>query len=519
MPEISGHNCGAPVSVVLHEVEETLPDQLDVGQPEGDIYLGLPVIDNGIDFHEWKDGPTSITRRAEVDFPLSGLGTDWYRFIKAYQEEGGWQRATILMTPSDDTLNPSTTGTDPGDLTVEVLDSGEILFEDPNMIERPVMTGYIGAVGANGTNTGHLTIYGPYQLLRSIPVGETIDHSDDLRSIFEWFTSEFVSGQEVYESLDYEINGLDAVRENLADKYSAGSIDEIGFITSSNFAKFSTNRDTLADVAKYIRESLGFELRFEVQDDWSLKLVANLVEAEELFDPNVPDRIVEQRTFSEFVEVVNAQLAARTRYDATADGTLSLIENRALYEMKPYNTLILKGAAAPQTVRTGESTVITDAKGFYAEAKATHPELVERAGGELPLIRESELEAPADLERAARAQLKELLSDVSGGTMLLPLAPFINPGDELVAQPACNSMFDADLPDLTYEIERAVHTVSPNPENNTGTDIPRTDLSVTMATNPAAIETTSTMKDLKPSEGGDVKPKEYTLQGINFNAI
>lgn len=165
--------------------------------------------------------------------------------------------------------------------------------------------------------------------------------------------------------------------------------------------------------------------------------------------------------------------------------------------MRPLNAVKLKGSSGKR-VEVGDMGVNLPFGDTYPEAVATYPSLVERYGGELTQIATSQLGDGLKLEREAKRQLKDALDGVSGGSMVTTLAPMIRPFDRVEATPACAGV-TADVEPLIYEVQEATHSIVPR-----DTNVPRTELSVSMAIDPSLIETESTVKDAqtggKPSD-------------------
>lgn len=485
---VYGHECDGPVSVIVHDTQSTtldLPDEIR-GEDTTDSSVGIPVFGDGVTVHERKDGPMSISRRAEVEMPLNAFGTDWFEYIHAFNQEGEMQRATVVM---DTYRLPESS------MSVESVPGGEM----------EVMTGYIGGVGSNGTNTGNLTIFGPYNLLSSIPVGVRIDPGDGgLASVMEWFTHRYEQGQTVFDSVDYDVVGA----ENITTP-TPGGLGTKGF---------SANRDTMTDVVEWIREEFSMRMWFEPDPETDGGVIIKLE-----FLPEVIETFFEYDVFEALEdsgEISPARFDASQTYDATEDGDVDIIYNNALYEMKPYNTLILRGTETHEppdprdvALHTGMVGATPRPTGRYPETTARFPELVQRAGGEMPVVRDVDMNTTDELENTARKQLKDELDTVSGGTMDLLLSPMISPHDRIVAQPGCAGVLNTDLPELTYEIQRVAHKVRPNSDDG---GVYQSEISVSMAVPAEEIEVETTLKDTQPSEESDNRPSG---PGDQFDAI
>jgi len=131
MPPIdSGHLCESAASFIVLQ--------------DGDR-IGIPIIDEGVTVHVWKDGPASFNRRAEVTFPITDGDEPWYTYINGYNED-----KSNAMQPAEVWLSP--------------LNADGSLRKNPDgsIEEHLGIRGYISSIGTqSGANKGHVTIMGP----------------------------------------------------------------------------------------------------------------------------------------------------------------------------------------------------------------------------------------------------------------------------------------------------------------------------------------------------------------------
>jgi hypothetical protein len=166
-----------------------------------------------------------------------------------------------------------------------------------------------------------------------------------------------------------------------------------------------------------------------------------------------------------------------------------VIENEALYEMRPVNAIRLKGdigfnIRTPTDDATESASIRTPFGSTYPEVVVQYDPLVKRYGGQLVRTQTSALNDVDRLERQARSRLKELLDGVSGGGMRLTFAPHLRPYETVLATPACAGV-DADVDALRYEVQRATHAVRPD-----GNVVPHTDIDVSVRVDQDAFTTT-----------------------------
>jgi hypothetical protein len=413
----TGHECGAAAAFRVNGT-------------------GIPIIDEGVTVHERKDGPCSITRRAEVNFPITDGAVDWINIILAYEDLGPIQQAEISMMPVD-------------------LDGQPILAD-----EQVVLRGHIGRVGSRGAvNTGHVTIMGPFDFLSEIPAGNTFPDDATLTDYLQWVVDRFETEQPVY------------------DDVSLGDVEtfERPLLRWGQKKSFTQNRDTLADVVKFVMKAANRRIWFEPTADGGIQL--------------------------------HAVESPGTNYNATNDdGDVFTIHNNALFELRPFNAVTLKGNEN-HVINLGDfgtvNTHVQDSN--YHEATAWYPPLVERAGGRIARESVSEFAGAEGIERDAVATLKEMLDTVTGGNISMALAPFVTPFDTLDAKPSCEGTINTEVPTLTYEVQRAAHTLSPH-DPGAEPQIPHTVVDVGMEIDPARIQVSSTEKRTTVSEGGENEP-------------
>ena len=241
---------------------------------------------------------------------------------------------------------------------------------------------------------------------------------------------------------------------------------------------FSTNRDTLVDVLNLITDITATRVWFVPDGERGLKLRAVVDDSQQ--------------------------------YDLTpsSNGPPRVIGNNALYEMRPFNAVKLKGATK-KLLNVGPLTVDSPYSSQYAEAVATYPPLVERYGGKLQQESTSQLVDSEQLEQEAAARLSESLADITGGSMTLTLSPMIRPYDSVEATPACSGV-TASVSPLVYGVQEATHRIVPSNNN-----LPQTEIQVSLSVEQRQIETTSTKKD---TETGSEPTDEPAYEGYELRA-
>lgn len=464
-PTLPSHDCNGPVRLLVEG-------------PRGKT-IGIPVIDDGLTVHYRKDGPLDVSTRVEVDIPLEGLGEEWYQYIDAFSEEGGFQEAAVGLKKGK-------------------LDGD---FEDGYY---NVARGYIGGVGGAGDNVGHLTIFGPYKFLNQLAAAHTFDKGAPVLSAVEWLINELNSRQNLIDNITLS-NRTFFDAEAAEQDFSGARGEGIELPTEGPELKksetFTSNRHTLADVASFIQNNTDIRLFFQPTPDGGVSLVVSQSPGT-LYDATSTDTIPELA-----LESIGADIPE-----------LTLIENNALYEMNPINTVRAKGKNTTLVSVDGVNSESGSAQpgpggatgsggsgelGF-AVVEAYYPPLVDRAGGRIATTIESKNKVLSIVEKEARNILKTKLDNVSGGTMTMPITPSIFPFDRVLARPSCASVVSTDLPMLSYEVQRVAHNIMPSggDQNN----LSHTEIAVSMAVIPDLIKVDSKVKSATPAAGAENEP-------------
>lgn len=175
---------------------------------------------------------------------------------------------------------------------------------------------------------------------------------------------------------------------------------------------------------------------------------------------------------------------SRAQHDAHyLGGDLNVIENNALQELRPVNTMVVNGQA--QGSIGSVNPFGTDlSRGEYFTAKARHTKLYRRANEtELragPVVN-SDAQTAGEVANSARKQLKERISETTGGGMTTQLRGGILPFDLVQARPTCQETAASDTQPIVYEVDRVHHEIPPS-------GIPKTNLNVGIKTLDSEIE-------------------------------
>lgn len=240
--------------------------------------------------------------------------------------------------------------------------------------------------------------------------------------------------------------------------------------------KFEPNHDTLSDVYNWLGGKIDGNLHFEPKPN-SVELIADVRTSRRVFaqhevirhydEAETPGEQLFQGTFLEDIFGEDFEIPYTWHENVT------VIKNDALFEMKPINTLKLRGATSKSLMvenAEGELEQIQTGGGihtggFDAVSKAFPaitvqvPSLLEAAEGvELsPEIIESDIGQLDEAENEARKKMAEKLEEASEGEIILAGAPTIMPYDRVDAFEVCNDDVQYEQIPVSYEVESVKH--------------------------------------------------------------
>jgi len=424
--EIEGHTC-------------------DGDNADATVYVNgtrVPVTD--VDLHMRKEGDLSVTRYVEGKIVSPWKGEDYVEAFDAVDEES---------QSSYDTVR------------IEVRDTSLDVF----------LTQFHGLVTGLGNSGGDLErewvfqARGPGLILSEIAASKPFTSDGgglSPRTVFDYITSE------IDEKCPFDVNSrLDLSVPEGNDEFTVeeddgGIIDNVvDAITSdttvsdtsllpgpANTAEgnenreiiktFKPNRHTLADVVNW------FQNKYNVRT-WMVPTQSGAT----LVAVRYPHRNTH-----------------RAHY---LDGLLKIMDNDALSELRPINTVVAKGDAKRSRRSAGIYEVQDDPEGEYAYAKVRHRALYERAGGiELD---GNHLDVDAfdkqTIVSEAKQHLKTRIDQASGGDMHTLPSAVVHPYDLVKAKPSCDGNSATDVPAVEYEIHRVHHEIRAGKPSFTSLDV------------------------------------------------
>jgi hypothetical protein len=371
--------------------------------------------------------------------------------------------------------------------------------------------GWIGGVGAaEGNNRSKLWIYDFAEFFSGVPAGETFNNPtvqqavSKILSLTQEETAIPVAGSTIIapeteeeftklaegsvrtgdiagvsqrlisdsDTVVYGLAGIDkgfaiedgeVIGEGVLTKDDFGSIiidtQEGKFIPFEPDSKhFTANHDTLLDVLTWFEQKSQAKVHFEpMPQGTAVQMVFDI-------EPS-------RRTFAD-----REVIAEKERQGESIDfhEPVHVTKNTALYEIKPQNTVHLRGSYPQGIVDdvwdgvSGALSVLPGNDGpppeKYPVVKAQSPALLEAANGVEVSgeVVESDAKSLEDAEKEAIQTLSETLSETSTGEVVMYGAPRLLPYDKVVAYEVCNNQVQYEQQPVQYEVQSVKHTASAN---------------------------------------------------------
>jgi hypothetical protein len=487
------------VIVEIKVPEEIVPYDLTTGEPvdEPDGFFTQNVITEWT----WVEIPTSsvelwvekgdaaqIQRTAKVRFP-----TDW-----------GQDRATVEHNSPRKLIDQFNPENPKGTM------QARIWFQDDNSSQWILEhLGWVGGVGAaSDPSMSKLWVYDFAELLTGVPIGLTVNAprlgqmveilaeetnkntpipvsqaiivppqtEEEFAKTFEGeppFRDVDQSGDTVLDPEDrsgstyYGFTSADEgiiqfddqlteAEETVQSTYEATRIlpENIDQFSYTPYKKsWTANHDTLLEVYKWFEARSNTNLHFEPRAN-TVALVADVTPSRRVF--------------------AQPEAYEKKRDDQDADyevhDFVNVINNDALYEIKPHNTLHLRGSTNNNqggfldSVAEGVSNTVGDIIGNnssekYPVVKAQVPALVEAANGtELSDgVVESDAATLDQAEFEAKRRLSDMLQEATEGSIMMYGQPRLRPYDRIDSFEACQGLVEYEQTPVAYEVESVKH--------------------------------------------------------------
>lgn len=490
-------------------------------------WVRLPV--TGVE--EWinKDGPADITRTAKVTFPMEWGGKSIMPFINGF---GGHDNTSSGNSPYDEC---------------------RIFFYDEDVEEwRITHYGYVGGVGpASDVGVGKMWVYDAADLMKGIQVSQSWGEPTIQNVVQFALTGQDAQGRDVgleersvFEDIDVSFIGLqdiprrkqDSVRETISDdefSIELGALGsfQIGGVVSdllqwvnTNIVdpqlgaqkRFQINRHNMVDHMEWFTSLIDARWWFEPSEDGPILVIdataykeggnkgnyerryfvdESATEYWEGVQEDAKDEAIEDFIRESGVEIPDIegveqetnQYLPPSNYEVYA--TVDTLNNNALVDIKPFNTMYLYGESTTYRERYGgpatqptpfrdeeqleEDEEASTATNFreaasagalteeYPFVKVEYEPLLERSGGYEYSAQPIESDQ-VYLEEARGEALKEFrrhLAEQTEGTMELRGEPHIMPYDYIVTEPVCNDIYtNANATPIEWEVNGVKHT-------------------------------------------------------------
>lgn len=489
------------------------------------------------------DGETK-TVKVEVSVPSLDGGYDWIEIPTMEVEQWVQKGEAAELQRTAKVRYPSEWG---NDTATTLHNSPRKLMDDWDADDRPYPfqlcriywrrdqsdaweIGHFGWIGGNGTSdvdsVHKFWVYDFAELLSGVPIGVTFNDpsiQDALQAITDLTLEntpipieesilvppeterELLISTDIFDRSDFGDSsdaGLGLTDEQIADigetftesAINTGDIPLFGMSEKS----FVSNRDTLLDVYKWFEKKTSANLHFQPLGD-GVKLVADI-------EPT-RHRFVQNEVLFNSLEQGDEYLFHRP---------VRIMKNSALYEIKPYNTIRLRGdtsgsflgregfvADAADSVNNQLEDIVLGSSDFftggflggegllspeppaekYPAVTLQHPDLLEAANGtELsPEVIESDAGTLETAKNEAFKEFEKILSEKSEGEVELFGAPSITPFDALDSYETCGDYVEYEQDPVRYEVESVKHEKAAD-------DIYRTRIKVSVWANRESID-------------------------------
>jgi hypothetical protein len=231
---------------------------------------------------------------------------------------------------------------------------------------------------------------------------------------------------------------------------------------------FQSNKHTLADVTDWLKDKTGTRVWLEPTTDGVVFVATD----------TPTQRNHTAHYLSRDGEPADSTLPSGG-VDTADDSTTYIIDNNALSELLPVNSITVNGQAKGSLGSVGDFE-ITVPSATYFTAKARHEGLYQRSGQtelRADTVKKTDAITKEEVMNEAVSRLKEYVDESTAGGMEVLLRAPITPFDTIEAQPTCDGDAVGSTEPLTYECQRVHHKIHPN-----GDRMPHTVLTVGLHT-------------------------------------
>lgn len=409
------------------------------------VYVnGTQIPASTLDLHVRKNGPLDISRYAEVEFCSPYNNKDFLSLFRSFEE----------ITPDD--FNSSVPNLDrlldqqrdQDILHIETYSGDTDGYES---VFRGIVTG-VGPSDSQNRKIHQCRAQGPTQYLSNIPVskvfGDGVNNELYIEDILDFVI------ETINENLSFDVtlseNNLSFSSGSRPVPDSTGDTQRTILFTNKTFQQ---NKHTLIDVINWARDKVSGRIWLEPTND-GMELIGTDSPTQEL----------------------------STHSAHYLDGGLQIINNNALNEISPTNTIIVNGEAqrsVPGLDILDEFGITEPTESEYIQVKARHEELYQ-SNSEREIktkVRKSDASSEQGVRNEARSMLKDEVDQATSGSMQVTMNTPVQPFETIEAKPTVNSLPDGTVPTTTYEVTRCHYKVRPSSNL-----IPHIDLTVGLHT-------------------------------------
>jgi hypothetical protein len=507
----------ADLDFSVKEETVTNPDVIvDIKEGE-DTWVRIPV--TMIELFINKDGPSAVTRTAKVKFPAEWGGQSISQYINGFQAQNQsetgdpYDECRIFMRDQHDDrwqivhygyiggVGPANdTGVfkfwcyDPADLMRGIQVSKSFGSPTIAQVTRFVLDG----VDENGRDVGinqrsvfdNIKPYlaGPQEVKQQKDDNSNlgVSEAEQTATLFDF------SGSIGFSVGPYQIDLADTI-DDIFDLVAGTEVTQ-GLLGGQK--RFQINRHNMVDLMDWFAAEVGGKWHFEPTPDGPILFFDNTSAGNTPEEPDgeiarrvfVEEEIINEETSFNLDEIEDVSSAIEEINDIFQDvdpaeasegvgpsgftdkdvfAPVDTLDNSALADIKPFNTLVLYGEATTYRQRYKQRYGAAGAAGAYTEEypyiELTYGPLLDRAGGyeySAPPI-ESDKIYLDQAKKQAIEEFRKHLSEETEGTITLKGEPHIVPYDYIRTIPACNDTFpNAEAQPITYEVNSVKHTRS-----------------------------------------------------------
>jgi hypothetical protein len=385
----------------------------------------IPTVENGV--------------QVEVSTDAQQSGAD----IVSYAE------ATIPLTWRDEDIQSKIQDFDPQAQSEYSLAS--IFMEDPRAEAWwPVMRGFVRGVRGSDAGMGTATVHisSPDGLASAIPMSGMYERPS-IEQVMSDAVETFNDNTPFNATLRGVSNRNVDTNSTSPAQYVAESSYGVGAFASgadlSDMKSFKANRHSVADVCNWVCQNSSGRWYFEFRSEGTRGLSLVYDDGSNAID-------FTQRTNKSGPK--EEQLANRGSFPDLGANEVDVINNSAIKELFPVNTVRIKGATGA-SIFGFETAMLPSRKAPFVEVE--YAPLKRRAGGQT-VAKEYETDnvTLSSSESRAKTELRKQIQESGMGEITTYGKPKIRPYDRLTARPTCASVVENVNP-LTHQVASVHH--------------------------------------------------------------